>query len=219
MSRFLLRFLDALAPGGLERSVGREQLVKLQLFLPALEHHFLQDLLERQALVIRVGVCFVLLSVIRMRADTVHYVHELHPLLLRRRAPALEPALVEGADDLVQRILLRLAAVVTTRVGILRIQLGLGSIQADAVVEFGPLQAIGRQVHGFQQLVQRVLVGILDPQFRHQKLEEPEQLFPVNDLERKDRRHLAIDLHELARLDLEVDLSLFFQFQLMVEAV
>ena len=77
-----------------------------------------------------------------MRPDAFDHVDELHPLLFRRRAPALEPAFVEGADDLVQRILLRLAVPVAAGIGILRVKLRIRGIQLDALVELGALQLV-----------------------------------------------------------------------------
>ncbi|MNG37936.1 hypothetical protein D3C84_1254420 [compost metagenome] len=79
------------------------------------------------------------------------------------------------------------------------------------MVQLDPFQPIGREVNRIKQSVDFVGVFVLHFEFRNQKLEEPEQLFPGHNLVRHDRGHLAVDLYELFGLDLEIDLGLILQ--------
>lgn len=138
-------------------------------------------------------------------------------MLLWSRAPALEPALVETADDVFKRVFLGLPLPVAARIGVLGGKLRLGRVKGDCLVQLRPLKPVGRQVDRLEQLVERILAGVLNLQLRYQELQESEKLFPAHHLEGHDQRHLAVDLHKLLGLDLVVDLVLVLEVQLPVE--
>ena len=79
----------------------------------------------------RIGVVLVFFLKIRMSFDAFGDIYELYPLFFGCSAPALEPALVEAADDFFKRVFLLLGIVRATWVWVLWIKLGFGCIKHD----------------------------------------------------------------------------------------
>src|SRR4051812_39185303 len=75
-----------------------------------------------------------------MGTDALYDIDEFDPLLLRRSAPALEPTLVEDADDLFERVFLWLPIPVPSGVWILWLKLTGRRIKTDVMVEFRALE-------------------------------------------------------------------------------
>lgn len=70
----------------------------------------------------RVRVVFVFLPKIGMCFYALGDVHELYPLFLGRRAPSLEPTLIEVAYDFLKGVFLHLTFAIAAWIGILWIE-------------------------------------------------------------------------------------------------
>src|SRR5690625_716862 len=107
--------------------------VEFSILPSAAEHHIPHDAFESKLTIIRVRIAFIFGLIVWMRFDAVDDVQELHALFFRCRAPALEPALVEALDDLLERVYLRFSDVIAPRIGVLRVQLDLLGLQCARV--------------------------------------------------------------------------------------
>src|SRR5690625_3684979 len=152
--------------------------VEFSILPSAAEHHIPHDAFESKLTIIRVRIAFIFGLIVWMRFDAVDDVQELHALFFRCRAPALEPALVEALDDLLERGYLRFSDAIAPRIGVWRVQFALLGIQYERVLQLRALQSVRREIDGFQQFVERILVRSLDLQLRHEELQDPTQLLP-----------------------------------------
>ena len=139
---------QALLHCGFECRVGAPEAVEFEVFSPVVHHDFVEYFGEGEAAVLLVGVVLVFAGEVGVRADAVGEVDEFYSEFFGGVDPAAEPAFVEAGDDGVEPILV-FVAVGAARVGVLRGEFGGAGVEADGLVEFDALKAVGGEVDGF----------------------------------------------------------------------
>ena len=122
------------------------ELVEFEFLAALVRHHILKDLVQGDLSCLWITILGDFLGKIAVLPNVAAQRDELHPLIFGGGFPALEVALIEDFNDFLQPGAFFLAAVRSSRIGVLRVELGFTVVQPDRLVEVCSFQPVGLEV-------------------------------------------------------------------------